>query len=92
MAYQYASADEALKLQVWSKGRAIPAYDDTVWRYDICGKVMKYSEHGKEVEFGWEIDHIEPKALNGSDDISNLQPLQWQLNRSKGDTYPWSCP
>jgi hypothetical protein len=32
-------------------------------------------------------------AKGGSDDLANLQPLQWQNNRTKGDTWPqgWSC-
>jgi hypothetical protein len=23
--------------------------------------------------------------------LDNLQPLQWEDNRRKGDTYPWYC-
>ena len=50
---------------------------------------MIYSLYGKtESDYGWEIDHIRPKSMMGSDFISNLQPLQWQNNRSKGDNYP----
>lgn len=77
---------------VWQKGRAIDGYDAKIWRYDICGKPMKFSEYGNtNSEHGWEVDHIKPVANGGSDNLSNLQPLQWDNNRKKGDTYPWNC-
>ncbi len=94
MLYQYPfkGAGELLKRVVWAKGREIPNYDPAVWRWDVCGNVMKYSEHGNtESEHGWEIDHVIPRAKDGKSTPDNLQPLNWKNNRRKGDTYPWRC-
>lgn len=78
---------------VWQKEQVVPRYDPNVWRKDTCGAWMKRNEHGNtNSQHGWEIDHIKQKAQHGSDHISNLQPLQWENNRHKGDNYPnWSC-
>jgi 5-methylcytosine-specific restriction endonuclease McrA len=95
MPYQYPfiNADENLINAVWQKGRIITNYNKDIRRWDICGKIMKYSEHGNtSSDYGWEIDHIYPKALGGNDKLENLQPLHWKNNRDKGDSLNWKCP
>ena len=100
MAYSYPfkTADEETKLTVWAKGRIVPDKDGKhwnpeEWRYDICGKPIKYSKHGDtNSDVGWEIDHKKPTAKGGPNTFANLQTLQWENNRLKGDNYPWSCP
>ncbi len=78
--------------QVWGKGRIIKDFDPNVWRYDVCGNPIKFSEYGNiNSKHGWEVDHIKPVSKGGGDEITNLQPLQWENNRRKSDTYPWSC-
>ena len=78
---------------VWNKGKIIPGQDPNIWRKDACNATIKRGEYGNtNSSNGWEIDHIKPKSLGGSDDLSNLQPLQWENNRHKGDNWPnWSC-
>jgi 5-methylcytosine-specific restriction endonuclease McrA len=79
--------------KVWEKGQVIPDYSADIWRWDKCGQVMKFSEHGdRSSDTGWEIDHINPVSNNGSDDIDNLQPLNWKNNSNKSDKLNWTCP
>ena len=96
--YPFRTAEEETKLRVWAKGKIVPDkdgnhWDPAVWRYDNCGKPMKYSDHGNtNSNVGWEIDHIIPTAKGGPNTYENLQPLQWENNRTKSDNHPWTCP
>jgi hypothetical protein len=87
------SWSDAEKLAVWQKGTIDPKVDSSgrMYRQDACGKLICFLKHGQEVSEGWEIDHIEPLSKGGSDHINNLQPLFWETNREKADTFPWSC-
>lgn len=88
------SFSEAMKFVVWAKALAVPGQSLAEWRQDVCGARMQWSQYGNTAElgFGWEIDHIRPVAHGGSDEIVNLQALQWQNNRRKGDSLnPFTC-
>ena len=68
---------------VWDKGEKIRGRDPDTHRQDPCGRTMSRDEYGRtDTSQGWEIDHIDP---NGGDGLSNLQPLHYKTNRSKGD-------
>jgi 5-methylcytosine-specific restriction endonuclease McrA len=90
--YPFKSAPKTTIDKVWEKGKIIQGKDANVWREDACGHTIKYSDHGNtDSSYGWEIDHKKPLAKDGQNTWDNLQPLYWQTNRDKGDTYPWSC-
>ena len=75
---------------VWHKAAIVPGNDPNVFRKEVCGAWVKWSAYGTTGDYGWEIDHKKPGAGGGSDNLSNLQPLHWQNNRAKGDTWPAS--
>ena len=82
--------DAATIEAVWKKGTQEAGLN--FFRKDPCGASIERSRYGKPEQWGWEIDHIKPVSKGGTDELSNLQPLQWENNRRKGDDFPkWEC-
>lgn len=78
-------------LEVWQKAKIIDGADPKEYRQDRAGAWIQFSMYGNtndDLNFGWEVDHQKPKALGGSNNLSNLVPRQWLNNRTKGDDYP----
>jgi len=73
--------------RLWQRAPIIPGFDSAVWRQDSCEARMRRDAYGDTTEngFGWEVDHVHAVANGGSDDLWNLQALQWQNNRAKSD-------
>ena len=89
------SYEDAELSEIWRKASAVEGYDPSKYRKDAAGAWIKYSEYGNrgsKTNFGWEVDHIVPKSKGGSDNMSNLRPLQWANNAAKGDDYPHWTP
>lgn len=76
---------DAEKYEVWAKGHIVPGLDLLVWRKDDFGNLMRFHDHGNRAsDYGWEIDHILPTVLGGSDLAANKRPLHWRVNASAG--------
>jgi len=81
------SDDEIQK--VWDKLQSVKGEDPTMYKKDYAGAWIKRDEYGNtESSLGWEIDHRKPVAKGGTDDMWNLDALQWNNNRTKSDDYP----
>jgi len=69
---------------VWEKARVSAEYRPL--RVETFGSLIWKEAYGNtNSKLGWEIDHIKPVANGGGDELENLQPLQWENNRRKGD-------
>jgi 5-methylcytosine-specific restriction endonuclease McrA len=69
---------------VWQKARTMGVHETL--RVDAWGWTIVRSDYGNNrSRYGWEIDHILPVSQGGGDELTNLQPLQWENNRRKDE-------
>ena len=82
--------DDATRLAVWNKAKSVKGHDPAQVRKDAFGAKLIWDRYGcmDDEEGGWEIDHIQPVAEGGTDDLANLQALFWKNNRRKADLWP----
>jgi 5-methylcytosine-specific restriction endonuclease McrA len=78
---------------VWNKATIVPGYNAALIRKDRCGAWIKRNDHGlRNSSYGWEVHHITPIAIGGSDTLSNLMPLHWQNNLETSNSRVIKCP
>lgn len=87
------SFSEEQKNAAWQKARIVPGSDPRISRKDACGAWIRWGDYGNtESQWGWEVDHIYPRALGGTSNLSNLQALHWRNNRAKSDSITGFVP
>lgn len=73
---------------IWQKAHRVEGFDEKKWRKDFAGAWIQRNQFGIRSEYGWEIDHIRPQSLGGSNDATNLFPMHWRNNMCKANHYP----
>jgi hypothetical protein len=89
----YKFSDDIVQ-KVWEKGVMVTGEDSSRRRKDVCGAWISrsmYGDRSSQYNEGWEVDHITAGSDGGTDDLSNLRPLQWHNNASRQDG-PLTCP
>lgn len=88
---------EEQKIYYWGKANTVDGEDLHEVKRDASGAIIHYSDYkDRDSDYGWEIDHIYPKALLEEagvpeeliNDPRNLRPMNWKNNVSKGSDYP----
>ena len=70
---------------VWQKGTIVAGVNPNLIRKDSNGFWIERYNYADITRggTGWEIGHIVSISDGGGDHLGNLQPLQWQNNRSR---------
>jgi len=67
--------------QVWSD-----YFGDESEGEDAYGANIKLADYGDESsQYGWIVEHVKPQNEGGSDDYSNLRPVNIRASRPQGD-------
>lgn len=68
--------NETTKIQVWEKGKRIPGFAAKLWRRDVQGKAIQYTEYNNPLSpYGWYIDATGSLATGNSSEYYDLQPI-----------------
>lgn len=75
---------EQKKIAAWTACRPYLDWPPTDWRIDRHDTLIRRSDHGRQTEYGWEVDHVCALALGGTDTLDNVEALHWRTNRQLG--------
>lgn len=79
---------EQKKIAAWTACSPLDGRPPSEYRVDAYGNLIVWSHHGKQGDYGWEVDHVHPVGLGGPDALDNLRALHWKKNRQLGAEVP----
>ena len=71
----------------WAQASTVRGRNPDLWRKDEMGNLLYKPSYGSHGQYGWHIDHRNPKARGGTDHRRNLRVLYWESNLRKSDRY-----
>lgn len=84
--HSFKKVDEQFLRRIWNTATPATPLDPDLYRLDNYFRPMKFTEYGnRNSKHGWEVDHILPVSLGGTDHPSNLQALNWKSNLIKSN-------
>lgn len=82
-------ATKKQKEHAWDIANKIKGKNPDMYRKDPYGNEIYKTSYGKKGEKSWEIDHKNPINKDGTENLRNIQAIQWKENRRKKDKYPY---
>lgn len=77
--------EEDRKAAAWLKASVAHGHDPNHVRRDDYGWFIFWADYGdRDSAYGWEVDHIIPVSLGGTDHPDNLRALHWRVNCGLG--------
>ncbi|MGZ9413754.1 HNH endonuclease signature motif containing protein [Mycoplasma sp. AC157] len=57
--------------------------------YDYAGRYICFSEYGSKTSSAWNIEHIRPSSIGGTDRYENLIPVHVVTNAERANKPAW---
>ena len=72
----------------WNADELEHIFRKTNGRWHLCHGPLAWQNYGRrDVEDGWEVDHVKAAARGGSHLIRNMKAAHWRHNASRQDTH-----
>jgi 5-methylcytosine-specific restriction endonuclease McrA len=75
------SLEQQQKAAAWSNATSTGHWSVKI---DCDGRIIRWEEYGMLSDSGWQMDHVVPRILGGTDALSNLRARHWRGNSIAG--------